>query len=251
MIRRFNYTGRVKIPQNRIDVSLLQDNAGKYFKAKINLDGLNFPPHAKVIIEPNYKGIYQRFYFGTVDNIQQPHSTRLDELPDTEMAYFDVSVVDEQGEIGLLLGKAKGIIVGTKGSPNDRLPLLYVNPVDLKDQFWKLSFDSSDDGRPILEINNKIPGFSELLKSKDFICFVYPVAFRLVLHRILEEDDFDVESDSWIAQWIKFLNIVLGIKSLPELEGDEGHTPEKEAWVDDCVNEYCKKFKLFEKFILQ
>ena len=57
MIRRFNYTGRIKISQNRIDVTLFKDNDGKYFKAKINLEGLKLPPWAKVFIEPNYKGV--------------------------------------------------------------------------------------------------------------------------------------------------------------------------------------------------
>ncbi len=165
MIRRFNYTGRVKIARNRIDISLLKDNEGKYFKAKIDLDGLDLPADAKIYIEPNYKGVYQRFYFGTVANFIEPASTRLNELPETEMAYFDVAIVDEQSTIGLLLGKAQGIAVSTDGFPNDRLPLLPVNPADLKNQFWKLSFDSSEDGRPILEINRNIPEVFEMARN--------------------------------------------------------------------------------------
>lgn len=250
MIRRFNYTNRVKIPRSRVDISLFKDNEGKYFKANINLDGLKLPADAKLYIEPNYKGVYQRFYFGTVAQFQEPESTRLDELPETELAYFDVSIVDEQNEVGLLLGKAKGIPVSTDGLPNDRLPLLYVNPTDLKNQFWKLTFDSSDDGRPILEINKNIPGIYEVARDDiKFISLVYPAAFRGVLIKILEEEDFDNAGDFWVSQWLKFLNSGLGIKSLPESNNENGAlTSEQETWIDECVNEYCKKFQLFEKF---
>ena len=250
MIRRFNYTNRVKIPRSRIDVSLFKDNEGKYFKAKVNLEGLNLPPDAQVYIEANYKGIYQRFYFGSVTHFKEPETTHLSELPETELAYFDISIVDEQNNVGLLLGKAKGIAVSTDGLQNDRLPLLYVNPTDLKNKFWKLTFDSSDDGRPTLEINKNIPEISEMAKNDiKFISLVYPAAFRGVLIKIIEEGDFDTSPDSWIAQWLKFLSIVLGIKSHPETESENGVlTVEQENWIDECVNEYCKKFRLFEKF---
>lgn len=249
MIRRFNYTGRVKIPRSRVDISLFKDNEGKYFKAKINLDGLELPPTAKIYIEPNYKGVYQRFCFGTVEHFKEPENTRLNELPETEMAYFDISVVDEQSHVGLLLGKAKGIAVSTDGLPNDRIPLLYVNPTDLGNQFWKLSFDSSDDGRPTLEINKNIPEMYEKAKNDiNFISLVYPIAFRGVLTKIIQEGDFDTGADTWIAQWLKFLNVALGIKSVPEDNDGDVLTQEQEIWIDECVNEYCKKFQLFEKF---
>lgn len=250
MIRRFNYTGRIKIPRNRIDIALFKDNEGKYFRAKLNLEGLKFPGEARIFIEPNYKGVYQRFDFGTVAKVEEPSSTRLNELPETELAFFDISVVDESNETGLLLGKAKGIPVSTDNIPNDRVPLLHVNPTDLKNQFWKLTFNSTDDNRPILEINNRIPELSQLAKDDiKFISLVYPIAFRGVLLKMLEIGEFDVETDHWIAQWLKFIDKVLGIKYLPSTYNeDNGLTSEQEEWIDECVNEYCKKFQLFEKF---
>jgi len=253
MIRRFNYTGRVKIPRSRVDISLFKDNEGKYFKAKVNLEGLDLPGESKIYIEPNYKGVYQRFDFGTVAHFKEPENTRLNELPETELAYFDVSIVDEKSNIGLLLGKAKGIAVSTDGLPNDRLPLLYVNPTDLKNQLWKLSFDSSEDGRPTLEINKNIPELYEMAKTDiKFISLVYPAAFRGVLLKIIEEGDFDGGEDSWTTQWLKFLNASLGIKTLPEIDSDDNNlTTEQESWIDECVNDFCKKFQLFEKFTAQ
>jgi hypothetical protein len=250
MIRRFNYTNRIKIPRERVDIALHKDNEGKYFSAKINLDGLNFPGAAKVFIEPNYKGVYQRFDFGTVGDLKEPISTRLNELPETELAYFDISIVDESEKIGLLLGKARGIPVSSNDMANDRIPLLHVNPTDLGDQFWKLTFDSADDNRPVLEINNKIPELHQIAKNDpSFISLVYPIAFRGVVTKIVTEGDYEFEDDHWIKQWLKFINTVLGIKSDPPAESEDGMlTPHQEDWIDECVNEYCKKFQLFEKF---
>src|SRR4029079_6944677 len=100
-----------------------------------------------------------------------------------------------------------------------RIPLLHVNPADLKHQFWRLTFDSGDDGRPVLEINRNIPEVFEMARNDiKFISLVYPAAFRGILVKLLEQGDFDVEEESWVSQWIKFLNSVLGIKYLPDLD---------------------------------
>jgi hypothetical protein len=251
MIRRLNYTGRIKILRSRISISLLNDRKGKYFNADINLEGMGFPDDAKIYIEPNYKGVYQRFCFGTVSQFKKPDSTLLNELPETELAYFDISIVDETGNVGLLLGTAKGVAVSTDGTPNDRIPLLHVNPADLGNQFWKLSFDSGEDGRPVLEINKNIPEVFEMARNDiKFISLVYPAAFRQVLVRLLQQGDTDAEEDSWISQWLKFITQVLHIKSVPDFDNsNDDFTPEQENWIDECVNEYCKKRELFDKFI--
>lgn len=253
MIRRFNYTGRVKILRSRVSISLHSDRNGKYFSARIDLNGLSFPSDAKIFIEPNFKGVYQRFYFGTISQFKAPDKTYLNELPETELAYFDISVVDETGSIGLLLGTAKGIAISTNETPNDRIPLLPVNPADLGNQFWKISFDSGDDGRPVLEINKNIPEVFEMARNDiRFISLVYPAAFRQVLNKLLQQGDLDAEEDSWISQWLRFINQVLHVKSVPDLDNNSDEfTSEQEGWIDECVNEYCKKLQLFEKFVAQ
>lgn len=250
MIRRFNYTKRVKIARSRVDIRLFKDKESKYFKAKVDLEGLRFPADAKIYIEPNYKGVYQRFYYGTVSSVKEPDNTRLTELPETELAYFDISIVDESQTIGLLLGKARGMPVSTDDLPNDKIPLLYVNPTDLKNQFWKLTFDSSEDGRPVLEINNQIPDLHQRAKGDiNFICLVYPIAFRGVLNKMIEFGTFEAETEHWITQWVKFIDVFLGIKSLPSInDQDKSLTPEQEEWIDLCVNEYSRKLQLFEKY---
>jgi len=250
MIRRFNYTGRIKIPKNRIKISLQKDSQGKSFTAEIDLKGLKVPDTAKIYIEPNYKGVYQRFSFGTVGHIQIPDNTRLTELPDTELVYFDISVVDESGEIGLLLGKTNGVAVSTNELPGNRIPLLPVNTIDLKHEVWKMSFDTSDEGRPVLELNNRVPDIQDKAKTdKNFIGLVYPAAFRQILERIIQNGDLETEGDTWTAQWLRFTKDFLGISHLPEIHEDADYfTTEQEEWVSDCVNAFSKKLQLFEKY---
>lgn len=253
MIRRFNYTERKKIPKSKVDISLHKDREGRYFRSKVDFAGLKFPSEAKVYIEAYFKGVYQRFECGTVSDLREPADTRLTELPETELVYFDVSVVDESGKVGLLLGKARGVAVSTAETPKDRISLLPVNPVDLKNQIWKLGFDSGDDGRPVLEINRNIPDILEKARNDpDFISLVYPVAFRSVLREIAVLNEFGTDGDTWISDWIKFITLVLGIKYTPENEdGNDEINSATEDWIDDCVNEYCRKFQIYEKFTIR
>lgn len=245
MIRSFNYTGRKKIKRERIEITLLNDKNGRYFKARVNLDGLGFAPDAKIIIEPHYKGVQQRFHFGTVADFREPADTRLSELPDTELVFFDVSVVDDSQEVGLILGKASAVPAGIQDSPGSRIPLLYVNSVDLKDQIWKVSFEGAD-GRPILEINNRIPELKDLLRhNKTFISLVYPIAFRIILRQIAEEDHYD-DIETWQGQWFRFLETALGITTFPEKDLDN-ESQDIDSWIDDCVNAFCRKTNMIEK----
>ena len=248
MIRRFNYTGRRKIPRERINITLSGLGLERRFTLGVNFEGFKFPEIAKIFVDANYKGIYQRFDFGTVGNFVQPENTFLTDLPETELVFFDVLVIDETQEIGLILGNASGIPASTQNLPNDRIPLLYVNQTDLKDQIWRLTFDG-DDNRPILEINNRIEGLYDLAKNdRSFTSLVYPIAFREVLKFILSEGNYDAGEPGWRTDWLIFIDKILGIKIMPENNDNHELTPEQEQWVDDCINSYCRKMKVLENF---
>lgn len=250
MIRRFNYTGRVKIPQSKITISLIKEIGGTSFSAKFNFAGMGIPDSAKVYIEANYKGVYQRFSFGSVGCIKAPESTLLSELPDTELVFFDVSVVDESGDIGLLLGKIRGISVSSNELPGNRISLLPVNNVDLKNEIWRMDF-SSDDGRPVLELNNRIPGIQDKARTDpSFTALVFPAALRQILERLIFEFDEGVEEDSWTIQWKKFTTDFLGINYFPESGTENGIlSQDQNEWITECVNAFSGKLQLFEKYI--
>jgi hypothetical protein len=66
MIRKYNYTGRLKISKDRITINQVSKNGIKSFEAKISIGELGFPNNAHVYIEPYFKSSFMRFSFGTV-----------------------------------------------------------------------------------------------------------------------------------------------------------------------------------------
>ena len=88
--------------------------------------------------------------------------------------------------------------------------------------------------------------------NPNFINLVYPIAFRGVLQRLIEHGDLEYDGDSWITQWLRFINSVLSVKTEPQFGAENGIlSSDQELWIDECVNEYCKKFKVIEKFTSQ
>ena len=140
--------------------------------------------------------------------------------------------------------------VSTNELPGNRIPLLPVNTLDLKHEIWKLSFDTGDEGRPVLELNNRVPDIQDKAKTdKHFIGLVYPMAFRQILDKIIQNGELETDDDTWIAQGLRFTKDFLGISHVPEILPDSvSLTPEQEEWVCDCVNAFSKKLQLFEKY---
>ncbi|MBU0596635.1 hypothetical protein KKA94_00540, partial [Patescibacteria group bacterium] len=67
MKRRFNYTGRGRIPQEKISIILnKKENSVSSFTATIDLSGMGLPPEAKIYIETYHRTEYKSFDFGTV-----------------------------------------------------------------------------------------------------------------------------------------------------------------------------------------
>lgn len=250
MIRRFNYTGRQKIPRNKVSLILSKSKEERSFSINMNLDDLNVPPTSNIYVTAYYKQVSQRFSLGKVAEpiIRGTHA--ITELPDTDILYFDVLVVDETGEFGKILASAKGIPAGFNNTPQNKKPLLPVNAIDLKNQIWKISFDSSYAGEPVLEINKNIPGLTDMARNDPkFISLVYPVALRIVLEKLVKPILESDETDTWVADWKDFIFKNLGIKSLPETNSDsEELSNEQIAWIDSCIELFCAKNEIMEKF---
>jgi len=72
--RRFNSTGRRRIPRNQVDISLdrISDlNVIPSARAVLKLNGLDLPADANVAIEAYYRTSSMRFGCGTVSNRQR------------------------------------------------------------------------------------------------------------------------------------------------------------------------------------
>jgi hypothetical protein len=250
MIRKFNYTGRKKIPFSCVSFCKLEKGNGVSFNAKFNFEDLGFPSLAKLYVEPYYKTSFMRFDFGTIENIKVPENTLLTEIPLNDGILFRVKVVDESSDQGLILGKADGIpLLSSEGElRTDRsciLPVRYVQ--ELGDEIWKVDFDQGMDGFPVLEVNSSIPNIQDVVKyDKKFIALVYPAAIRFILKEIASSDRLDKDGDDWTCKWLVFSEHVLGV-DLPE---DSSNDEKIEDWVDSCVRSFCRMHNLKESYIL-
>lgn len=73
MLRRFNYTGRKKIPRSAVAVKVLNSDSGPpAFDAKFDLSSVNLPAHARVYVEAYHRASYMRFDFGKISDIHPP-----------------------------------------------------------------------------------------------------------------------------------------------------------------------------------
>lgn len=250
MIININFTGKQKIEKERVEISIRTSGDRKWFSANLDIGDFGFPDDALVLIEAGYQGLKQVFDFNVVGNICQPENTEITDISNTEWFHFDLFVLEKS--TGLILGRSERIMVGSENVPTDRLPILAVNFVEMENEFWRVNFNSSDDGRPIIEINKTLSNITSMAQSSiAFKCLVYTAAVRIILREYIRQISIEDEEDewSWTKQWSDFISKTLNIKNRPEPNDDPGIlNDEQENWITDCVNEFSKKFSLVEQF---
>lgn len=253
MRRRINYTGRRKIPKEEVSIILNKDDHTiRSFNVKINLDGFNFPPDAKIYIDAYHRTEIKRYDFGTVENIVQPHDTGLAGLAYPENLKFRILIVDESGQHGLILAHADGI---KPTSDLDMKSILPVDFIDIGQQIWRVDF-TGDSGSPILVINKKIPNIETIVKSDpQFIMYVYPAVIREVLTHIVFADGVESPSDpsiEWHSDWLNFSRRVLPGEGPPEILGpweDNFDGDAAKEWINKVVEEFSASRNEWRKFI--
>jgi hypothetical protein len=251
MLANINFTDRQKIEKERVEFSIRTSGERRWFTANFEIEDFGFPDNASVFVEVGYRGLKQVYDFNVVGNITPPASTEITDISNTEWFTFDLYVVDKSN--GMILGKSEKIMVGTENTPTDRLPILAVNFVEMGNEFWRVVFDASDDGRPIVELNKELPNITSIAQGNIFFkCFVYTAAVRIILREYLRHTSFEEDADewSWTNQWSDFLSKTLNIKNRPQPNDDTSFlSDEQEAWITECVDEFGKKYSLVEQFI--
>ena len=245
MKRRFNYTGRKKIPKGNISIKVDRTDPGELtFDAKFDWSGLELPDNSFVYVEAYHQTTYMRFGYGRVSNLQIPDNRLLKELEYTDNIHFRVKVVTPDGS-GKLLAVADRISpVKPEEDTGKRQGSLGVELVDLGQKIWNFDGDN-----PVLEVNSKIDNIKNIASSNGiFISLVYPAVIRQILTKILLLDDYDPDddSDSWKSKWIHYSEKRSGNK-LPE----NNMEIEYEEWIDKVEDEFCNSFKILYKFINQ
>src|SRR5688500_6535444 len=107
MIRKFNYTGRRKIPAEAIKIQILKNADQKYFIVNADLQKFKFPSDSKIYVEAYFNLNTLRFDYGTIGEPHSPSNTSLEDLPTDDNILFRLKVVDESDSKGKILGKAE------------------------------------------------------------------------------------------------------------------------------------------------
>jgi hypothetical protein len=118
---------------------------------------------------------------------------------------------------------------------------------------WRVRFD---DDMPVLVINDRTPGWKELVMEPRFRAMVAPAAMRTVLTRILIidlcENVDDEDETKWTNQWLRFAQSLPGVAECPQLEQNNGRLQNLEAveeWIDSAVSAFASRSSLFDRFL--
>lgn len=249
MIKHVNFTGRRRIPRERVDIEVF-DGQPRTFNATINLDGISLLPDAAVILEAMCAGsnVIERFECGTVGNLKPLESQPLREI-EGENVFFALRVIDRSERFGRILGVAENIRPERAGkqTATGRRGILPIERTDLGEEVWKLDFR---DHEVFLLVNKDIPGLVETVQSDPlFFAVVYPQIVRRVLAKAFDEDvDIEEEEDRWPIMWLRF-----GKNLHPARENPPTGTDRKEEaddWIEDVVEAFCNSHEMKSKYLV-
>lgn len=243
MIRRLNYTGRIKIFRSDLRLATREVGGALSFDADLRLIDYELPAEALVFVEAYRQTTWMRFSFGTVATMQAPVDRWLHEFDSPDGILFRVKVTQAKDE-HVLLAVADRIPLAQPDQNADRESLLEVEPVELGDELWRLDLD----GEPRLQVNSTAAAdWRQLAKSPVFVALVYPAVLRQILVNILQQKHRDTDDDSdWRSKWLRFATLLPGVD--PELPAKDTDDDECRRWADDAVTAFAKKLALKEKF---
>ena len=247
MLRTFNYTGRHRITLDRISIDLWDADPGPYrCDVDLNLSEMPLDPNCRVYIEAYYRSsAYQRLDAGTVAEPSTTSGVLLDAIPKIENVLFRVKVVDESDSAhGRIVAVADRVRPNRiDGEETDRrLSILWVDPDDLGDELWRVSFEGE---MPVLLVNNSGPVLEEEIKGivqsdPAFRSLVMPAAARAVLQQLMlvERIAFDPADEEWPGLWYRFARELVD-EEPPDPTIDDT-VDERMKWIDAVVAEFAR-----------
>jgi hypothetical protein len=233
------------VPRERIEIVIF-DGSPRSFDARIDLTGCDLPGEAEVIVEAGCAGsnVIPRFAWGTVNELMPPANRILSGLFG-ENVFFSLKVIDRRQQFGRILGLAEHIrpVKGGKKTPTGRRGILPIESADLGPEPWKLDFRTED---VYLLINSRVPDLKDRMRHDAGVFgLVYPVVVRQILSSALKtEFEDDEASEHWASQWLNFgTKLHSGGVKPPSHESEA----DREEWVNDIVESFCRKHDLLQK----
>lgn len=242
MLRKLNFTERVRIPRSSVRIDLRREPDGVLaFDPQLDLGGLQAPRDARVYIEAQYRASYMRFDCGSIAAPLTPRDRRLEDIDSDRIVRFRVKVVDDSAGARRIVAASNDITVACDAAASaSRLSLLPVNFDDLGDEIWRIHFEA---GQPVLELNNRIDGIEQLTRhDARFFALVYPAAVREVLTHFLlvERWDENDEGGDTPELWIRWARAMVD-------EPVPADPDDRRAWIASVIVAFCGLHRTADK----
>lgn len=246
-VRKFNYTGRVRIMREHAAVTVHSSPDAFWFSADINLEEYRLPEDALVFVEayPRRQTAQRaRFAFGTVGELHPPEIGMQLDIASKEDVLFRLKVVEP--EKGKILAHADRISPKGEGISQS---LLAVQLHDFNDeQCWQVYFGRE----PELRINRRIyPHWRAVAESPVFRALVYPAVLREILTHILRDvGHYETDGDDWCDLWLRLAadNFQAGEPPMPEIGEHSPSGEEIDQWIDKAVAGYTRRVKALRAY---
>jgi len=174
MRRHFNYTDRITMKRDSVNVEL-QENGQSCCVEDKNLADYDFPPDAQLFLEIYDRYAFQREFLGSFSSFKRKDSIKISELISREALRYRLKLVDKTQ--GRILGEAKGLATVSSQQPDSLLPFQLD---DLTNLVYEVECSTYE--QPLLRVNQRLLGIDiEWIVEND------PIFHALVLPAVVKK----------------------------------------------------------------
>lgn len=233
--RRLNYTGCQRI--RRADVLLTLDAALSPPRTRIahTLDEYDFPRDAAIVLEAQAHWTVMRFDCGTIAHPAEVEWFDLTDFDSADGVAFRLKVIGTNGDAGLILGEADGVRPAAGDGVADAQAFLAVQPADLGEVAWRLSFAGAE---PLLQLNERLGDWRSFMRRTEVRALLIPELYRQLLTEALANPSDSEVSESWQDALFRTVSAAAG----PRPQGTDD-ADAVGAWVDDAVRAFAGRHK--------
>ena len=244
ILRRFNYTKRIKIARRQVLIDVEATSDGACLATVRRLDLSERGQHseaiwnsAEVFLEARRPATqsWARHGLGTVFSLENGHlpkSVCLENFDDDLDITFRVKVVDQQSR---LLADGDHVVAGLP-QESDREPLIVLYPSDLGEELWRVKMYDVDGPRVL--VNRRLPNSSGVLLRDPLVRgLVLPQIVRNVLFFVANAEQ---KTDVWVIKWSEFVKRLTG-EDVPDFDNDNSET--LDSWIDEVVIKFTDELK--------
>lgn len=240
---RLNYTGRKRITRDRLHIRQEDGDDGMtpVVGVVLNLDGMDLPDDADVLVEAYRQNTYMRFKVGTVGDFESVGGLSLKDFATGEAILYRIKVVGRQdSDAGKLLAAADQVRPTLpEDDANKRSLLPFRRSADLGQRLWRLDLMGEE---PVVLINKQVGDWYSFASSPAFRALVYPEVLRQIADWVLEESDED--SIGPLGDWRRFIEL-MG-KRVEDVSDDPLG---RDDWLDDVVARFCRDHRFLEVYL--